>query len=92
MLAATQTKGDKSRRIWFNQRMRIELAAYVAAYKPKYKTQRLLYTQRKEGFTTNSLTHILNGIYRKAGTANASSHSGWRNGVTMLADKGVCGC
>ena len=89
VLAAAQTKGDKSRRIWFNERMRGELAAYVAAHKPKHKTQPLFYTQRSEGFTANTLTHIINSFYQKAGIANASSHSGRRSGLTTLADKGV---
>jgi integrase/recombinase XerD len=89
VLAADQTKGDKSRRIWFNERMRSELAAYVAAHRPKYKTQPLFYTQRSEGFTANTLTHIINSFYQKAGIANASSHSGRRSGLTTLADKGV---
>jgi integrase/recombinase XerD len=89
VLAAEQTKGDKSRRIWFNERMRAELAAYVAAHRPKYKTQKLFYTQRRDGFTANTLTHIINGIYSQAGIANASSHSGRRSGLTTLADKGV---
>jgi len=89
VLAAEQTKGDKSRRIWFNERMRAELAAYVAAHRPKYKQQPLFYTQRRDGFTANTLTHIINGIYSQAGIANASSHSGRRSGLTTLADKGV---
>jgi integrase/recombinase XerD len=72
-----------------NERMRAELAAYVAAHKPEHKTQRLFYTQRSEGFTANTLTHIINGIYSQAGIANASSHSGRRSGLTTLADKGV---
>jgi integrase/recombinase XerD len=76
-------------RIWFNERMRAELMAYVAAHKPKHKTQRLFYTQRSEGFTANTLTHIINSFYQKAGIANASSHSGRRSGLTALADKGV---
>ena len=69
--------------------MRGELAVYVAAHKPKHKTQRLFYTQRSEGFTANTLTHIINSFYQKAGIANASSHSGRRSGLTTLADKGV---
>jgi integrase/recombinase XerD len=89
VLSAEQTKGDKSRRIWFNERMRGELAAYVAVHRPKYKTQPLFYTQRRDGFTANTLTHIINGIYSQAGIANASSHSGRRSGLTTLADKGV---
>jgi integrase/recombinase XerD len=89
VLTAAQTKGDKSRRIWFNERMRTELAAYVAAHRPKYRQQPLFYTQRRDGFTANTLTHIINGVYQKAGIANASSHSGRRSGLTTLADKGV---
>ena len=89
VLSANQTKGDKSRRIWFNERMRGELAAYVSAHKPKHKAQKLFYTQRSVGFTANTLTHIINSFYQKAGIANASSHSGRRSGLTTLADKGV---
>ena len=89
VLSASQTKGDKSRRIWLNERMREELMAYVAAHKPKKLTQPLFYTQRSEGFTANTLTHIINGIYQKAGIYGASSHSGRRTGLTNLADKGV---
>ena len=89
VLSANQTKGDKSRRIWFNERMREEIAAYVAAHKPKKLTQPSFYTQRSEGFTANTLTHIINGIYQKAGIYGASSHSGRRTGLTNLADKGV---
>jgi integrase/recombinase XerD len=81
LLAAEQTKGDKSRRIWFNERMRGDLAAYVAAHRPKYKAQLLFYTQRRDGFTANTLTHIINDIYSQAGIANASSHSGRHSGL-----------
>jgi len=89
VLATEQTKGKKSRRIWFNERMRAELAAYVAAHKPKHKAQRLFYRQRSEGFAANTLTHIINSFYQKAGIANTSSHSGRRSGLTTLTDNGV---
>lgn len=69
--------------------MQAELAAYVAAHKPKHKTQYLFYTQLSEGFTANTLIQIINGIYSQAGIANTSSHSGRRCGLTTLADKGV---
>ena len=42
--------------------LRAELAAYVAAHKLKQLIQPLFYTQRSEGFTANTLTHIVNGI------------------------------
>ena len=89
VLAAEQTTGDKSRCIWFNELVRTELAANVAAHKPKHKTQRLYYTQCSEGFTANTPTYIISSLYQPAGIANASSHSGRRSGLTTLADKGV---
>jgi integrase/recombinase XerD len=51
--------------------------------------KKLFYTQCCEGFTANTFTHIINGIYNQAGIVNASSHSGRRIGLTTLADKGV---
>jgi integrase/recombinase XerD len=88
-LSAAQTKGNKSRKVWFAEKIRLELAAYVAAHKPKQLTQPLFYTQRSEGFTANTLTHIVNGIYKNAGICGATSHSGRRTGLTNLAERGV---
>ena len=89
VLAADQTKGNKARKVWFAEKIRVELAAYVAAHKPKQLTQPLFYTQRSEGFTANTLTHIVNGIYKNAGISGATSHSGRRTGLTNLAERGV---
>ena len=41
------------------------------------------------GFTANTLTHIVNGIYKGAGISGATSHSGRRTGLTNLAERGV---
>lgn len=49
----------------------------------------LLSTQRSAGFTANSLTQVINGIYRQAGFDGASSHSRRRTFLTNLAEKGV---
>jgi hypothetical protein len=38
-LTAAQTKGNKARKVWFAEKIRVELAAYVAAHKPKQLTQ-----------------------------------------------------
>jgi integrase/recombinase XerD len=88
-LSAAQTKGKRGRKIWFAEKVRAELAAYVAAHKPKQHTQPLFYTQRSDGFTANTLTHIVNGIYKGAGISCATSHSGRRTGLTNLAERGV---
>ena len=88
-LSKAQTKGNRARTVWFAEKMRVELAAYAAAYKPANATDPLFYTQRRSGFTANTLTHIVNGIYKAAGVAGATSHSGRRTGLTNLAERGV---
>ena len=88
-LSAEQTKGNKARKVWFAEKIRVELAAYVAAHKTKQLTQPLFYTQRGVGFTANTLTHIVNGIHKNAGISSATSHSGRRTGLTNLAERGV---
>ena len=61
----------------------------MAAHKPKQLTQPLFYTHRSEGFTANTLTHIVNGIYKNAGISGATSHSDRRTGLTNLAERGI---
>ncbi len=87
--SAAQTKGNKARKVWFAEKKRVELSVYVAAYKPKQLTQSLFYTQRSVGFTANTLTHIVNGIYKGEGISGATSHSGRLTGLTNLAERGV---
>lgn len=69
--------------------MRAELAAYVVAYNPKQHTQPLFYMQRFDGFTANTLTHIVNSICKGAGIRGATSRSGRRTGLTNITERGV---
>ena len=53
-------EAHKTRRIWFNKRMRVELAACVAANKPKHKTQNttaFLYTTHQKIYWKYTDTH-----------------------------------
>lgn len=88
-LSRHQTKGDQSRTVVLSERIRAELAAYVAAHPCKDAKKPLFATQRAEGFTANTLTHIVGGIYRHAGVDGATSHSGRRGFLTRLSEKGV---
>lgn len=49
----------------------------------------MFYTQQSDGFTANTLTHIVNGIYKDAVISGATSQSGRRTGLTNLAERGV---
>ena len=88
-LSAAQTKGNKSRSVLLNDRMRSELAVYMLTVRIRDTKQPLFSTQRSAGFTANSLTQVVNGIYKQAGFDGASSHSGRRGFLTNLAEKGV---
>jgi integrase/recombinase XerD len=88
-LSAAQTKGNRSRSVLLNERVQTELAAYIRTVRVRDSKQALFNTQRSAAFTANSLTQVVNGIYRNAGFDGASSHSGRRGFLTNLAEKGV---
>lgn len=88
-LRASQTKGNKSRVVLLSARMQAELAQYIAKCPPKDLTKPLFPTQRAHGFTPNTLTHVINGLYRQAGLNGATTHSGRRGFLTRLSEKGV---
>lgn len=88
-LSAAQTKGSRSRSVLLNERMKAEMAAYLQTVRVRDAKQALFATQRSEAFSANSLTQIVNGIYKRAAVDGASSHSGRRTFLTNLAEKGV---
>ena len=88
-LSAAQTKGDKGRTVLLNQRLQAELAAYVQTIRVRDKKQPLFATQRSAGFSSNSLTQIVNGIYRRAGFDGCTSHSARRSFATKISSNGT---
>ena len=88
-LSAAQTKGNRSRSVLLNERMRAELASYILTIKIRDPKQALFSTQRSAAFSANSLTQVVNALYKQAGFDGASSHSGRRGFLTNLAEKGV---
>ena len=88
-LTASQTKGRKPRTVLLPERLRDHLQLYVRSVGQRRATAPFFDTQRSAGFTANTLTHIINGIYRAAGIDGATSHSGRRTFITNLAERGV---
>lgn len=88
-LSAAQTKGNKAATVLIPGRLQAELARYYAAIKPRILNTPVFATQRSSGFTANTLTHIVNSLYRNAGLIGATSHSGRRTFITNLAEQGV---
>ena len=88
-LLPDQTKGKNDRTVYLNVRMQKELAQYIKVLKIKDASKPLFYTQKKDGFSANSLTQYFFYLYRNVGLEGASSHSGRRSFLTGLANKGT---
>ena len=88
-LSATQTKGSKSRVVLLSERMQVAIAKYISQYPCIDAKKPLFKTLRADGFTPNTLTHIVSGLYKQAGYDGATSHSGRRGFLTRLSEKGV---
>jgi integrase/recombinase XerD len=92
-LKAAYTKAARTRDVFVSSpQLRQVLATYGErrapwrAARPDYP---LFPSQRRRAMTAASMARFLTVIYREAGIARASSHSGRRTLITRLAERGI---
>lgn len=88
-LTASQTKGNKGRTVFLNEKLRAEIASYLRTHKHRHPTEPLFFTEKQIGFSANSLAQWFFHVYKNAGVTGASSHSGRRSFATNIAAQGV---
>jgi integrase/recombinase XerD len=90
-LRAAQTKGSEAATVLVNKRLAAALKRYAAAYPKRIAqpTAPLVFSAKGGAFTAQTVVNLFQGLYKAAGIAGASSHSGRRQFVTELADKGI---
>ncbi|MCA0045109.1 tyrosine-type recombinase/integrase [Celeribacter litoreus] len=90
-LAATQTKGDEACTVLVSKRLHKALASYAATYPRHISKQNapLFFSAKHGGFSAQTIVNLFARFYALAGIKGASSHSGRRQFLTELADKGV---
>ncbi len=89
VLKPEQTKGKHGRTVFVNSKLKKELEIYVRNHKPTNLTSKLFYTQKREGFTPNTLAQHFHYLYKASGCVGCTSHSGRRSYATAMSSKGV---
>ena len=90
-LRAEQTKGSDGNTVLVNKRLAAALRRYAAA-NPRHCAKpdaALIYSGKGGGFSAQTIVNLFATLYAAAGITGASSHSGRRQFVTGLADKGI---
>lgn len=90
-LSATQTKGSTGNTVFVNKRLAAALKRYATTYSKhvKHPSAPIMYSGKGGGFSPQTVVNLFQHLYKVAGIAGASSHSGRRQFITELADKGV---
>jgi len=90
-LSADQTKGSDSGSVLVNTKLRRQLLKFAKQYPihTSHRSAPLLFSAKGGGFTAQTIVNLFKRLYKMAGIDGASSHSGRRQFVTQLADRGI---
>ena len=90
-LSAAQTKGDEAGTVLVSKRLSKALTTFSATY-PRHvnnPSAPLFFSAKRGGFSAQTIVNLFARFYALAGIKGASLHSGRRQFLTELADKGV---
>ena len=90
-LSAAQTKGNAGNTVLVNKKLAAALKRYAAQYPKRlqHPNATIMFSAKGAGFTAQTVVNLFQTLYKAAAIDGASSHSGRRQFVTELADKGV---
>ena len=90
-LDSEQTKGHDKQQVIVSKQVQKQLYVYAKEYNipTKQFTAPLLFSGKGGGFSAQTVVNLFSRFYCKAGLKGASSHSGRRQFLTELGDKGV---
>ena len=90
-LSAQQTKGADGFTVYINEKLRKQIKKYITAY-PTLITNRnrkLIFSAKGIGFSAQTIVNLFQRLYKLSAIEGASSHSGRRQFVSSIADKGI---
>lgn len=90
-LQAEQTKGGMGSTVLVNKKLAAALKRYAERY-PKHCAKAdapLIFSGKGGGFSAQTIVNLFAVLYEAAGITGASSHSGRRQFVTSMAEKGI---
>jgi integrase/recombinase XerD len=88
-LSKQQSKGNRTRVVFVNKPLSVQLVAYAQLRNIKDAAEPLFRSQKGGHFSANTMCQLFLNIYTACGLTDASSHSGRRTFITRLANKGV---
>lgn len=90
-LSSQQTKGSEGCTLYVNTKLRKQVEAYIKQHPTllKNRDRKLIFSAKGKGFTAQTIVNLFQRLYKLAAIEGASSHSGRRQMITALADKGV---